>query len=463
MAELFVTAGGATVAATAGTPIAAAPSPKRPIAFLIFIDNLHLQMKTRDRALQAIIRFLNAHANDPLRVMVVRWNGSMRTKPLQDNAREIAKALPLLLSEPTLELIQVRERHRLMTLVDEIDPFIKEQALRSIMTYAESVRREAEDTVDALNASVNSLRGFDGRRVLVLISDGVPQMAGQELIQYWAARFGQIASRPDDLASTINLDAFRYDLSKTFLRAGEAANAAGVTFYTLDATGVGSEEVFAVDSAHFKGNRLNAPMMRDNRLGLMNYMAGVTGGTFIKDQNVFDAPLEAMGEDLRDYYSIGYHTPAGGNLHNIEVRMKRSGLRARSRRQYAVISPQQKIASQIESMFAGTSGDANPLGLVVKSAPLHGEGWMRTLSLSLRVPRQHLTPIGGGQVTLYLQAMDADGNTSPTRSVTRKVPESGDVLGFFELTMEPGSHAVVVGARDDLSGTLSLVRFDVKL
>jgi hypothetical protein len=44
--------------------------------------------------------------------------------------------------------------------------------------------------------------------------------------------------------------------------------------------------------------------------------------------------------------------------------------------------------------------------------------------------------------------------------VIRKVPDSGDLLGFFELTLRPGPTSIVAGARDDLSGTLSLVRFD---
>jgi VWFA-related protein len=440
-----------------------AASHKRPVAILIFIDNLHLQMKNRSRALNAIFRFLDAHQEDPLDVMLVRWNGRMRTKPIRGSAREIAAVLPRLLTESADEMIQVRERRRLMQRIDEaslssLDE--RAQILQSVRSYAESVRREAEDTVEALNASVNSIRGFDGRRVLLFISDGVPQMAGEELFHYWAAKFGRIAAGPADPVSTINLEPFQYDLTRTFQRAGDAANAAGVTFYSLDATGVGSEELFAVDSAHFDGSQLNAPAMRDNRLGMMNYMAHITGGTFIKDENEFDAAIESIGSDLRDYYSFGYRTPPGGKVHNIDVRIKRAGLRVRARQQYAVITSEQKILSQIESVLGGKFSGPNPLGLVVKSAPLPGQEQTHRISISMRVPRQGLTPIAGGQVTLYLAAMDADGNTTPIRSVIRKVPDSGDLLGFFELKLRPGPASIVAGARDDLSGTLSLVRFD---
>jgi hypothetical protein len=145
-------------------------------------------------------------------------------------------------------------------------------------------------------------------------------------------------------------------------------------------------------------------------------------------------------------------------VHNIDVRIKRAGLTARARQQYALISPDQKTVSQIESLLGGTLDGPNPLGIVVKGAPLHGQGQMHTISIFIRVPRQGLTPIGGGQVTLYLAAMDADGNTTPIRSVIRKIPDSGDLLGFFELTLRPGAASIVAGARDDASGTLSLVR-----
>src|SRR5436309_404903 len=58
--------GAALTELTSSEPTAtAAPAEvKRPIALLIFVDNLHLQPNTRKRALQAITRFLDAHAGD---------------------------------------------------------------------------------------------------------------------------------------------------------------------------------------------------------------------------------------------------------------------------------------------------------------------------------------------------------------------------------------------------------------
>ena len=452
---------GAVITGGASAPLTAedggppqAVETKRPIVVLIFIDNLHLQVKTRERALKASARFLEARAGDPLRVIAVRWNGAMRAKPLRGSGPQIAAALPQLFGDSADELIQSRERRRIMVAIDERLINDCPDTHQMVVTYAESIQHDTSATVDALIASVNSLRGFDGRKVLMFISDGVPQMAAPELFKYWSEKCG----------GNVSLETLQYDMSKSFERAGQAANAAGVSFYTLDATGIGSEEMFAVDGAHFGGHRLDASLMRDNRRDMLDYLADTTGGASIKNQNVFDAALTAMGNDLRDYYSLGYRTPAGRELHNIKVRIKREGLTVRARQQYVVTSPQQKIASQIESMFVVPVDDANPLDVRVSAAPAHDEGGLHILPITIRVPRQRLITIeGAGQVTLYLAAMDADGRSTPIRTMTRDVPPSGDVIESLELAMRSGDHAIVVGVRDDVSATLSLVRIDVKL
>ena len=80
------------------------------------------------------------------------------------------------------------------------------------------------------------------------------------------------------------------------------------------------------------------------------------------------------------------------------------------------------------------------------------------------MPRERLTIIGGaGRVTLYLAAMDGSGRSTPIRTVARDVPPAGDFTEHFELAMRPGEQVIVVGARDDASGALSLVRLDVNL
>lgn len=425
---------------------ARATEVRRPIALLIFVDNLHLQPAARRRALEAISRFVDRHASDPLRVMAVRFNGAVTetsTKP----------DLAAFLRDPAYELVHVRERRRIMTAIDDTPSGNCDQTRQSVIAFAESMRHDTLAMLDALRASVNSIRGFDGRKVVMVLSDGVPQAGGAELFEYWGRRCG----------SNVSLEIQQYDLNRDFRRIVESANAAGVSFYSLDATGLGSEETTAVDAAHFGGNRLDASLMRDNRRGMLDYLAESTGGRSIKNENVLDTPLAAMGDDLRDYYSLGYRTPNGAALHNIVVRVRRDGLQVRARQQYVVMPAQQQIASQIESMFVIAGEDANPLEVVVRGGTVQRDGSHRVLPLAIHVPRTRLTTIGGGRITLYITARDSEGRTAPIRSVGRDVPAAGDFNETVELAMRRGAHMVVVGVRDDVSGTLSLVRLTVKL
>src|SRR5260221_4244067 len=77
--------------ATASAPVAA---PKRPVTVVLFVDNQHLELKTRARAIEAIQKFLEAHKDDALRVIALRFNGGHNSHPLVGDAATVARELP---------------------------------------------------------------------------------------------------------------------------------------------------------------------------------------------------------------------------------------------------------------------------------------------------------------------------------------------------------------------------------
>jgi VWFA-related protein len=445
--------GAAMIDAAPATATSAVPVVRRPIAVLLFIDNLHLQLKTRNRALEAVQRFLEAHPDDPLSIIAVRFNGSARSTRLRGSAREVAASIPQLFRDSADELVQTRERRRLMTMIDEATTQQRQETWRAVLAYAESVQHETRVTADALRASVDSLSGFDGRKIVMFISDGLPQVAAAEAFKYWQDRF-----RTD-----ITFETLQYDQSRLYRQVAAAANAAGVTMYTLDATGVTAEEGAAVDHPGFGGNRVDDSLARDNRRGPLGFLADETGGAWIRDQNVLDPALASFGDDLRDYYSIGYRTPPGNKTHKISVRVKREGLHARARQQYVVPTSDERVAARIESMFVIAGTDDNPLHVKLSRAAVQVNGKERLLPIMIRVPREGLTAIEGAHVTLFLEARDEDGAATPIRHVSRPVPAAGDLTEPLTLTMNRGEHAIVVAVRDDVSGSLSLVRVDVQI
>jgi Ca-activated chloride channel family protein len=145
---------------------------------------------------------------------------------------------------------------------------------------------------DALHASLDQLEKIEGRKVILLFTDG--------------ADFGSRQSSG---------------------RALERARDADVMIY-----GIGLETEF------FNGQS----MVRSKPDSILNRFAGETGGGFfdLKKNADLNAAFTRVAQELRSQYLLGF-SPAtlDGKVHKLEVRVKRPTMKARSRRSY-VASPE---------------------------------------------------------------------------------------------------------------------------
>lgn len=448
------------VAGRAAAPLPAAPAPvvKRPVALLLFIDNQHLQLKTRQRATEAVIRFLEAHAGDAVRVIVIAFDGHTAKQLFAGDSAKAVAALPAIVaSQPPHELEWKIERKHYEDLIDGSPYWYI--GLEYAKKYAEGAQADALRTIEALRQSADALRGFDGRKIVLYVTEGIPNAPGSEMLAYWSERFPSTGNRGHGFLPG-SLEGFQYDLSKDLERLAASANASGVSLYSIDVKGTESDE-FDIQSK----SRKEAEALRGTRFSALSFLATQTGGTFIHNQNVFDVPLAAVAGDFNDYYSIGYRTPpAKIAAHRIEVRLKKRGLQVRSRQQYVVSTAEERIAARVESLFVAQEGD-NPLALSIERGDVAVRGEpTQNVTLTLRVPRERLPVIGdGAKITFYVEARDPSGGRTPLRTLAREVPPSGDVVVPLRMTMRRGANSLAVGAHDDATGTLSLLRVDFEL
>ena len=140
---------------------------------------------------------------------------------------------------------------------------------------------------DAVHASLDELEKIDGRRVLLLFTDG--------------ADFGSRQGSG---------------------RALERARNAEVMIY-----GIGLETEF------FNGQSY----VRSTPDSILNRFANETGGGYfdLKKNADLNASFTRIAQELRSQYLLGF-SPAvlDGKVHRLEVRLKRPGLKTRSRRNY---------------------------------------------------------------------------------------------------------------------------------
>jgi len=140
---------------------------------------------------------------------------------------------------------------------------------------------------DAVHASLDELENVEGRKVILLFTDG--------------ADFGSKQGSG---------------------RALERARAAEVMIY-----GIGLETEF------FNGQMV----VRSKPDSILNRFANETGGGFfdLKKDADLNASFTRIAQELRSQYLLGFSPAAlDGKVHKLEVRAKRPGLKVRSRRSY---------------------------------------------------------------------------------------------------------------------------------
>jgi Ca-activated chloride channel family protein len=140
---------------------------------------------------------------------------------------------------------------------------------------------------DAVHASLDELKDVEGRKVILLFTDG--------------ADFGSKLSSGKAL---------------------ERARDAEVMIY-----GIGLETEF------FNGQMV----VRSKPDSILNRFANETGGGYfdLKKDSDLNSSFTRIAQELRSQYLLGF-SPAtlDGKVHRLEVRVKRTGLKARSRRSY---------------------------------------------------------------------------------------------------------------------------------
>lgn len=160
-------------------------------------------------------------------------------------------------------------------------------------------------TAFRLNFVIDRLKNLPGRKLIFLISDGIPGGFGGEL--------KQIADK---------------------------AARSSVVIYTLSSRGLTVPGMIeAADDVRSEAQRVGLTENRINdelqsRVGLA-YLAETTGGKFIYNKNFLNTEIKKILEAETGYYLLGYQpddeTFKGKGFHNIEIKLKRPDLEIASR------------------------------------------------------------------------------------------------------------------------------------
>jgi VWFA-related protein len=176
----------------------------------------------------------------------------------------------------------------------------------------------AVGTLGAIRYVVTAMRGYPGRKSVVLFTENIRLIFQGTTDQMVAQAVQQLS---------------------------DAASRASVVIHAIDPRGMQDYNVTAADNTAGMSRRRvsRVPAQRQDEVihtqEGMFALAEQTGGLFLHDTNDLTAALRKVAEDSDGYYLIGYHPDANTfdsgsgqpKFHKIEVRVKGAGLHVRSR------------------------------------------------------------------------------------------------------------------------------------
>ena len=438
--------------------------PSQRLYLIVYVDNFNIMPFNRNRVFRRVREFLRDAVGPEDKVMLVSYNRSLKTRvSFTSDPSVVNRELFEIEEETGYNVHRTNERDEVLREIDESDDYFT--PLQRARTYSESYYSDIQFTIDGMRDLISTLGGFPGRKAILHVSDGIPQIPGEDLFQAIQEKFQQ---------TSILSEIRQFDTGRRFNELAQLANANRVTFYTIDAAGLrtpGSSSVtrggaglsMSVDHTYIQN--LQAPLIR---------LATDTGGRAIINSNDVKEHLEQVQKDFDSYYSLGYQPAHSGDgrYHEIEVRVKRPGARVRHRTGYRDKPLTQRMNdSTMAALVYGEESNRHGLRLQVGDAIRRDEGRHFTVPITVEIPLESVTlvPLGEGyeaRVHLYVAALDSDGGTSEVQSVRVPIRIRKEELdrarnqawGYqMPLLMRSGQHRLAVGIHDDLAGEESFV------
>lgn len=356
--------------------------------YALVVDDLGLSFESFGYVRKALTSFLEEQIQPNDLVAILRTSGSIGVlTQFTSDRRQLKTAIEQLRWVPL-------GRGGISAL-----PTLNEQAtgadIRDSIQFTEEMEESraglfSVGTLGALSSIVDGLRDMPGRKSLVVISEALRMFSAQGRNTQLIQALRQLTDKANANSVTIyTLDAsglqtytfeasdrvagYSYVIDPELLAAsgglgGVAPNPPPRTLPRADSLSARAEQ----DSgAAFR--RLGALMNQREQQQLeshtvLSYLAQRTGGLFLRNRNDIASGIERILDDQQGFYLIGYRPDAVNTkaraivLRNLDVKVKRSGLKVRSRAGYFGISdesekvasrtPEEKLTAALLSPFA---------------------------------------------------------------------------------------------------------------
>jgi len=271
---------------------------------------------------------------------------------------------------------------------------------------------EMKAKTTALRGLVALMAGMEGRKSLVVVAHHFGRYPGRE---YYVGPRGAPTEMPRERDARPLLE----ELSA-------AANASGVTLY-----GIYPYDGVSMPSA--ADSRLQNPGTRSgawgagfdevwtNEMAGLDFVTGLTGGATAGHPGQLPRFLEQVTADLGSFYSIGFPATGGTRPASVKVRVRRPGLKVRTRATVAERTMEERLNDRaLANLFAPDGRSTIAISAVAGEAQPKGKKYR--IPVEVRIPVGSLVRFPGpssaqGRFSVFVVAATPNGDFS---EVTRR-------------------------------------------
>ena len=458
-------------------PTAAAPKKEIPEAMkrriLFYVDNLSLSPFNRNRVFQQMKEFVNQIMRPGDEAMIATYNRSMKVRvPFTRDTGQILNMLESLQKESGLGIANKSERRSFEERIRDSQSY--DDAVAQARSYASSVEHDLRQGVASINALMTTLAGVEGKKILVLTSEGFPMQPGREMFYF----IEDVAREKgwQNVGSTM-LEGMTFDGTSLIQSVAKTANANGITMYTVHAAGLTGGSEFSAENAQPVSASVSQAAT-SNTTESMQLMAEMTGGVASTQTNNFKLAFDRIQTDLDSYYSLGYRagTERVDRQRYLQVRVKNKEYRVRSRQTFVEKSMYAEMSDKVVANLLYRMKD-NDLGILTRvGTPLPTEDGYYHVPVDIQIPMHSLELIpqgseeyvGGFDVYVVVANKENDMSEVARKSHQVRVPAdqfkvlSGKFYTYtLELLMERGLNKISVGVVDQVDNTTGFARDQV--
>jgi VWFA-related protein len=221
--------------------------------------------------------------------------------------------------------------------------------------YSLSETRKFEITIGGLLAVFNRMKDMSGRKSILLISDGIPNIVPERSsVEIDGGKIILENPRIFDPLNILNNEKYE-DGEEVIQKLIQYANTQNISIYTLD-LGSFSEYFFTAtaESSDDEVVRRKKRQEKMKKIQNLRWISEDTGAVSLRGAKKLDNFRKVMQTDLNHYYELSYYPPrnvADSKYHNIRVKVKRSGVKIRFRRGYTDYSDEEKMNMLLLSAF----------------------------------------------------------------------------------------------------------------